>query len=150
MKKKTKNNEDMIYKSPFLRAIVFIFFVFIPFQLFLVYFIQLLNERIHSTQKKEKIIKIPTQTVTVTTPPKPAKPIKKAAAPKKAAATSQDDLQLISGIGPKTREAMNEQGISSYAQIASMSLEGLNQVLESAGLRIKASQSWIDQANQLK
>lgn len=148
MKKKMKDNKKMIYKSPFLRAIVFLFFVFVPFQLFLVYFIQQLNGKIHPRQKKEKIIKIPTQTVSVTTP---IKPIKKAAAPKKKpASASNDDLQLISGIGPKTREALNEHGISSYAQIADMSLDELNQMMEDAGLRIKASQSWIAQANQLK
>ena len=148
MKKKKNNNEKLIYKSPFLRAVVFIFFVFIPFQLFLVYFIEQLSSRIYPSRKKEKIIKIPTQKVSIPSPPKPDK--KPAPIKKKAVATQKDDLQLISGIGPKTREAMNEQGILSFKQIAEMNLDELNQMLEDAGLRIKASQSWIDQAKQLK
>ena len=148
MKKKSENNEKLIYKSPFLRAVVFIFFVFIPFQLFLVYFIEQLSNRIYSTKKKERIISIPTQQVSVPSPPKPEKkpaPVKQEAVP-----IQKDDLQLISGIGPKTREAMNEQGILSFKQIAEMELNELNQLLEDAGLRIKASQSWIDQAKQLQ
>ena len=148
MKKKSKNKEKLIYKSPFLRAVVFIFFVFIPFQLFLIYFIEQLSNRIYPAKKKDKIIKIPTQQVSISSPPKPVKkpvPVKQ-----KTPSSQKDDLQLISGIGPKTREAMNEQGILSFGQIAAMNLAELNQLLEDAGLRIKASQSWIDQAKQLQ
>ena len=148
MKKKSENNEKLMYKSPFLRAVVFIFFVFIPFQLFLIYFIEQLANRMTPAKKKDKIIKIDTQQISIPLQPKPE--MKFAPVKEKTSSTQEDDLQLISGIGPKTRKAMNEQGILSFKQIAEMDINVLNQLLEDAGLRIKASQSWIDQAKQLQ
>ncbi|MBI9048354.1 MAG: hypothetical protein JEZ00_02960 [Anaerolineaceae bacterium] len=141
MKSKSDNTDGTIYKSPILRFIVFLFFVFIPFQIFLIYFIQQISVRLH-IQKQITAPKKPTQT-----PQKKKIQSPRAAAVKK---KSQDDLQLISGIGPKTREAMNNHGITTYTQIADLKLDQLNQLLEEAGIRIKATQSWIDQAKQLK
>jgi predicted flap endonuclease-1-like 5' DNA nuclease len=151
---KNKSKEKSIYKSPFLRFIVFLFFVFVPFQLFLMYFIEQFSKKMNPSSKKDKIVHIRPQTITIPFESEPGKkpvPTKKSAPAKKTSAQKpKDDLQLISGIGPKTREAMVDYGISSFSQIAAMNLEELNHLLENAGLRIKASQSWIDQARQLK
>ena len=151
---KNKSDGKTIYKSPFLRFIVFLFFVFVPFLLFLIYFIEQLSRKMNPLPKKETIIPYHPQTISISLQPEPEKvpePVKKPSPAKKSPAKkANDDLQLISGIGPKTREALVEQGITSFSQIADMNLEELNKLLESAGLRIKASQSWIDQAKQLK
>ena len=85
----------------------------------------------------------------------PAKAEKAEAKAEKKAAESDvaeaDDLKKIEGIGPKLEEIFNEAGISTYADLASASVEKLNQILEGAGSRYasKDPAPWIEQAKEL-
>jgi predicted flap endonuclease-1-like 5' DNA nuclease len=59
-----------------------------------------------------------------------------------------DDLTIIEGIGPKAQEALNAAGISSYAQLATASVDDLRVALDAAGsrMRILKPDSWPKQA----
>jgi predicted flap endonuclease-1-like 5' DNA nuclease len=46
-----------------------------------------------------------------------------------------DDLKIVEGIGPKIEELFNNAGIKTFAQLASTSVERLNEILEAAGPR---------------
>lgn len=68
---------------------------------------------------------------------------KKATSSKKATATSmagvlgkkftQDDLQIIEGIGPKIKEILHEGGVTTWASLADASVETLQGLLDAAG-----------------
>ncbi|EIJ32990.1 helix-hairpin-helix domain-containing protein [Thiothrix nivea] len=62
--------------------------------------------------------------------------------------TGNDDLTKLGGVGPKLAEAMNAAGISSYAQIAELGVEQLNERLAASGIRYSkaAVESWAPQA----
>jgi len=83
------------------------------------------------------------------TPKVAAKPAaaKKAAAPKKAAAKG-DKLTTVEGIGPKIETLLNEEGISTFADLADANVETLAAVLEKAGPRFKMHKpdTWPQQA----
>ena len=49
------------------------------------------------------------------------------------AATVQQDLTRIEGIGPKTAEILHQSGIKTYKDLSETSLEALTQILETAG-----------------
>ena len=72
----------------------------------------------------------------------------KAAAPKKAAASKGDKLTTVEGIGPKIETLLNEEGISSFADLADAKIETLAAVLEKAGPRFKMHKpdTWPQQA----
>jgi predicted flap endonuclease-1-like 5' DNA nuclease len=57
-----------------------------------------------------------------------------------------DDLKKIEGIGPKVAGLLNENGITTFAQLAETNLEQLNEMLDAAGLQIMDPQSWPIQA----
>lgn len=59
-----------------------------------------------------------------------AKPAPKARAAKKATKAEGDNLTVIEGIGPKTQAALNNSGITTYAQIASASAEDLHRIVK--------------------
>ncbi|MEJ1222721.1 30S ribosomal protein S2 [Sediminicola sp. 1XM1-17] len=70
----------------------------------------------------------------------------KAAAPKKA--TKADDLTKIEGIGPKIAEVFNEQGIMTFADLASKTEDDLKDILVEAGSTFASNNpaSWAKQA----
>ncbi len=64
---------------------------------------------------------------------KPAEKPAEKAAPKAAKAETKDDLTKVEGIGPKIAEVFNNAGINSYSDLASTSVEKLNEILAEAG-----------------
>jgi small subunit ribosomal protein S20 len=78
------------------------------------------------------------------TPKAAAKP----AAPKKTAASKGDKLTTVEGIGPKIETLLNEEGISTFADLADAKVETLTAVLEKAGPRFKMHKpdTWPQQA----
>ena len=77
---------------------------------------------------------------------KTKKTTKKAAAPKAAKEASkvviektaiQDDLKVIKGIGPVLEKSLKELNITSYAQIAKITIKDLTKVLNDAGINAK-------------
>jgi large subunit ribosomal protein L21 len=84
----------------------------------------------------------------------PAAAARKSAAPARSAAAADqsdaDNLSLISGVGPKIRQSLNELGYTHFAQIAALTpgeIETIETALKSKG-RI-ARDEWIDQARDL-
>ncbi len=59
----------------------------------------------------------------------------KAAAPKKAKGPKLDDLKIIEGVGPKIETLLKEGGISTWAELAAVSVDRLKELLEEAGPR---------------
>ena len=100
----------------------------------------------------------PTGIETATTPvadaPEPA-PLAAPTAAQKAPApapTQGDDLRMIKGLGPKIATILNEQGITTFAQIAAWTDEDVARVDESLGKfagRITRDQ-WVEQAKMLE
>jgi predicted flap endonuclease-1-like 5' DNA nuclease len=59
----------------------------------------------------------------------------------------EDDLTLIEGIGPKSAAALREAGITTFAQVAAMTPEQLEQIVRERGVRLVGSTaSWPEQA----
>lgn len=57
------------------------------------------------------------------------------------------DLTRIEGIGPKYRDALIAAGVTTFAQLAEMSVERLVEIAEGAGMRRAASmETWAEQA----
>lgn len=77
-----------------------------------------------------------------------ATPKKEAAPKKKAEAKKGDDLTKIEGIGPKVAELFIENGIVSYADLATKSADELKAILTPKGGRYAAMEpgTWPDQA----
>ena len=65
---------------------------------------------------------------------------------------SSDDLDKIEGIGAKTMELLNHDGILTYADLASTSVDRLKSILEKGGSRYRRvdSSSWPEQALMAK
>ncbi len=72
------------------------------------------------------------------------------AAPKKVEAKA-DDLTKLTGVGPKLAEILSAGGFTSYASVASASVEDIQKVLEAAGSRYasKDPAPWIEEAKGL-
>lgn len=66
------------------------------------------------------------------------------------AAKPSDDLKMISGIGPKLEQVLNARGISSYAQIATLSAADIARLDDELGFggRIQRD-DWVGQAKSL-
>jgi len=79
----------------------------------------------------------------------PVTPI--AATPKSAPAALVDDLTKIEGLGPKTNELFQGQGITSYRQVADMNEDSLNDALAKGGdrFRILDPFTWPKQAQMI-
>ena len=62
--------------------------------------------------------------------------------------SSSDDLTKIEGIGPKISELLNNDGISSYADLAAAEEARLQTVLDNAGSRYQMHdpETWPEQA----
>lgn len=62
-----------------------------------------------------------------------------------------DDLKKLEGVGPKLAEVLADGGFTTFASIASASVEDIQKVLEAAGSRYasKNPAPWIEQAKEL-
>ena len=61
----------------------------------------------------------------------------------------KDDLTIISGIGPVTAAALQNNGITSIKQISDIKPELLINILKDAKLRAPDVNSWITQSKQI-
>jgi predicted flap endonuclease-1-like 5' DNA nuclease len=59
-----------------------------------------------------------------------------------------DDIIIIEGIGPKIKELFNAAGVSTFAQVAKMSVPEMTAILDKGGPRFKLANpgSWAEQA----
>lgn len=60
--------------------------------------------------------------------------------------TQPDDLKKIEGIGPRVAGLLNENGITTFAQLAEIPVEKLTALLEAAKLQMMNPASWPQQA----
>lgn len=60
--------------------------------------------------------------------------------------TKPDDLQRIAGIGPKVKDLLVSEEITSFAKLAALQPEQLRQILGKAGLYMVNPDSWPEQA----
>lgn len=100
-------------------------------------------------------------TVAKAAPPPAAAPKAEAAAPKAEAAAPEvtkaeveeavakvKDLMLIEGIGPKISQALQDAGVNTYADLAAMSPEQIQEILREASLSADPS-TWPKQAQMV-
>ncbi|MFN4144536.1 MAG: 50S ribosomal protein L17 [Runella sp.] len=59
---------------------------------------------------------------------------------------ANDDLELIEGIGPKIAEALAEAGVTTFAQLADMTPEAIQEIVSAAGIGSKSPATWPQQA----
>jgi predicted flap endonuclease-1-like 5' DNA nuclease len=61
---------------------------------------------------------------------------------------NENDIIIIEGIGPKIKELFNQNGITTFAQIARMSVPEMSAILDKGGARFKLANpgSWAAQA----
>ncbi len=61
---------------------------------------------------------------------------------------SEDNLQIVEGIGPKIEQLLKEAGIRTWSDLAQASLDRLQKILDDAGPRYRMHnpKSWSDQA----
>lgn len=61
---------------------------------------------------------------------------------------SEDDLSIIKGIGPKLRDALNEQGISSFEHLVAADIEDVIAKIQEKGIRFSRvnAETWPKQA----
>lgn len=57
-----------------------------------------------------------------------------------------DDLEVIEGIGPKIAGVLTDAGISTFTQLAETSVEQLEDILRTAGIRLADPGTWPTQA----
>lgn len=74
----------------------------------------------------------------------PAKAVADKAVPAKAAPA--DDLERISGIGPVTARRFNEAGVTTYAQLAALTPDKLQEISETGRWN---PADWIEEAGKL-
>jgi predicted flap endonuclease-1-like 5' DNA nuclease len=60
--------------------------------------------------------------------------------------TEPDDLKKLEGIGPKVAGLLNENGITTFAQLADTSVEKLEEILDANKLQMMHPGSWPKQA----
>ena len=61
-----------------------------------------------------------------------------------------DDVSLIAGVGPKIRDALHKEGITSLKQIAEMNDEAIFALDEKLGLKGKTKrEEWVTQAKEI-
>lgn len=63
-----------------------------------------------------------------------------------------DDLEVIDGIGPKIEALFRENGITTFAQVAKMSVRELQAILDKGGPNFKSAnpKSWAQQARLIR
>jgi len=57
-----------------------------------------------------------------------------------------DDLRRIEGIGPKISSVLQEAGVRTFTNLAEADVDGLDKILDEAGIRIANPSTWPDQA----
>jgi len=57
-----------------------------------------------------------------------------------------DNLTRIEGIGPKINSLLQEDGISSFAQLADTDVSKLDEILDTAGITLADPKTWPEQA----
>jgi predicted flap endonuclease-1-like 5' DNA nuclease len=62
------------------------------------------------------------------------------------ASTRQDDLTEINGIGLKASQALQQGGVHTFAQLASLDAEHIKAILKAYGLRNLDPTTWPEQA----
>ncbi len=67
-----------------------------------------------------------------------------------ATSTVADNLKIVEGIGPKIAEAFAAAGITTFAQLAEMSPEAMNEVITGAGIASKNTETWTKQAEMAR
>jgi len=85
-------------------------------------------------------------------PVKKTAPVKKAEVKKvEKTVAVKNDLKVVKGIGPKMEALLNENGITSYEDLAKTTLKNLEQTLTNAGMNTKMynSAEWKVQAKEL-
>lgn len=85
------------------------------------------------------------QTV-VAAAPAPTTTKSDAPAADQAAVNRSDDLVRIEGIGPKIASVLKAAGISTFAELAATDVARLNEILQSANLRLADPTTWPEQA----
>jgi ribosomal protein L30 len=68
------------------------------------------------------------------------------AEPVAAEPAAADDLAVIEGIGPKIADVLRAAGIDTFAQLAATDSASLTEILQAAGLRLAAPDTWPEQA----
>jgi large subunit ribosomal protein L17 len=61
-----------------------------------------------------------------------------------------DDLKIVEGIGPKIAEAFADAGVTTFAQVAEMSPEAMNEIITGAGISSKNTETWAKQAEMAR
>jgi predicted flap endonuclease-1-like 5' DNA nuclease len=80
-------------------------------------------------------------------PVKAAPPVEAAAPSPKAAEAAADDLTLLEGVGPKSAEALQAAGITTFAQVAKLSPAELEKAVKDRKVRLVGSaEHWPHQA----
>ncbi len=59
---------------------------------------------------------------------------------------TEDDLEIIEGIGPKIAAVLKQEGVTRFAQLASMAPERITEILRASGMRLADPHSWPEQA----
>ncbi|MCU0340207.1 MAG: 50S ribosomal protein L17 [Spirosomaceae bacterium] len=68
------------------------------------------------------------------------------AAPAADEAPATDDIEIIEGIGPKIAEALAAAGVTTFAQLADMTPEAIQEIVSEAGIGSKSPATWPQQA----
>jgi predicted flap endonuclease-1-like 5' DNA nuclease len=92
------------------------------------------NERINVAQQQkvaEVVPLTPPAAAVPAAPPVPQKP---------------DDLTIIEGIGPKIAGILNQNGITTFAQLASTDVQKIVTILKQNKLQFTKPDSWMEQA----
>ncbi|GAB4168820.1 MAG: hypothetical protein Fur005_30210 [Roseiflexaceae bacterium] len=59
---------------------------------------------------------------------------------------SNDDLEIIEGIGPRIAGVLKQAGVTSFAQLAAMEASQISAIVKAGGVRIAHTESWPRQA----
>jgi len=78
--------------------------------------------------------------------PAESKPVEAAEPPADTPPVEPDNLTLIEGIGPKINSLLQEAGISTFAQLAAVDVQKIDDILDTAGLTFANASSWPEQA----
>jgi large subunit ribosomal protein L17 len=75
-----------------------------------------------------------------------ATPVIEEAPVAEAETSSADDLEIVEGIGPKIAEALADAGVTTFAQLADMTPEAIQEIVSAAGIGSKSPATWPQQA----
>lgn len=64
--------------------------------------------------------------------------------------TKKDNLTLIKGIGPAIERLLNENKITTFKDLSSVSVENLKQILETRKFRLADPSNWPEQAKKFQ